>query len=161
LLQGEEVVTVAIPEMPRPNDAELSQLGLAVGHPLPPSYVSFVNHHDGATPSGNSLVTSANEISVSRFVSVREALNLNESIDGFPISVIPFAEDDCGNYFYVKPYSGAVYFWDHELEDADEKVANDVAEFIEKLTSFDPETVTLKPGQVRSVWVDPTFKPEF
>jgi hypothetical protein len=147
--------------MTRTADAVLSELRLAMGQSLPPSYVSFVNHHDGAIPDGNSIVTSVNEVSVSRFVSVHEALKLTESIDGFPANVIPFAEDDCGNYFYVMPQDGAVFFWDHELEDGDEKVASDVAEFISKLTPFDPATIMPQPGQVRSVWVDPTFKPEF
>ena len=83
------------------------------------------------------------------------------SIEGFPSNVIPFAEDDCGNFFYVVPQTGAVHFWDHEAEGQSEQIATNVSQFTEKLAPFDPSQVKLAPGQVKRVWVDPTFKPEF
>ncbi|RSU51184.1 SMI1/KNR4 family protein [Sphingobium yanoikuyae] len=147
--------------MPRPIDAVLNELSGALGQPLPPSYVDFVNHHDGATPGGNSIAISYNEVSVSRFIPSNEALKLAESIDGFPSSVIPIAEDDCGNYFYINPQCGAVFFWDHELEEDDAKIANDMSEFVDRLAPFDPTSIKLQPGQVKSAWIDPAFKPEF
>ena len=53
-----------------------------------------------------------------------------------------------------------VYFWDHEI-DNDKVVAENFAEFLERLEPFDLSSVTLKPGQDLGGWVDPDFKPEF
>ncbi len=154
-------MVVAIPTMPPPGEEALRELAAHIGHGLPPSYVSFVNTHDGAHPEENSLVTSDNEIGVSRFIPAAEAARLSQEIEGFPSQVIPFAEDDCGNYFYVKPETGAVHFWDHEVEGGDEQVAADAAGFVERLAPFDAKRVQLAPGQVISAWIDPSFKPEF
>lgn len=84
-----------------------------------------------------------------------------EQIDGFPVGVIPFAEDDCGNYFYVEPRTGSVCFWNHEIENEEEVVASNVSAFITKLTPFDMSQHQLAPGQAKRVWVHPSFKPEF
>jgi hypothetical protein len=147
--------------MPLPQQETLFALANSVERELPPSYVEFVGKHDGAKPAANSFVTSDNEVGVSRFIPVAEAVDLAREIDGFPPQVIILAEDDCGNYFYVEPETGAVCFWDHEVDGADEQVAEDVSAFVAKLTPFDPERVELAPGQVRSAWVNPSFKPEF
>lgn len=152
---------VVIPTMPEPSEGALRVLAERTGHPLPPSYVDFVRLHDGAEPQDNSIITVGNEVGVSRFIPVREACDLSGGIDGFPAHVIPLAEDDCGNYFYVEPRTGAVYFWDHEVEGPDEHVAEGALAFAEKLSPFDVSTVKLAPGQVKSVWVDPSFKPKF
>jgi hypothetical protein len=152
---------VSIPTMPEPADDELKTLADRIGYPLPASYLDFVKLHDGAEPEANSIITSDNEIGVSRFIPVREASDLGAGIDGFPADAIPLAEDDCGNYFYVAPRTGHVYFWDHELEGADEQLAEGAMAFAEKLKPFDVSTVKLTPGQVKSAWIDPSFKPEF
>lgn len=71
------------------------------------------------------------------------------------------AEDDCGNFVYVRAASGEVMFWDHEIENGDVFLADDISGFLKLLRPFDPVAVKLAPGQVKSVWIDPTFKPEF
>lgn len=154
-------MTVSIPIMPGPAEEELRLLADWIGHSLPASYLDFVLLHDGAEPEANSIKTSNNEIGISRFIPVCEASNLGAGIDGFPTRVIPFAEDDCGNYFYVAPLTGSVHFWDHELEGPDEQVAESAMAFAEKLTPFDVSAVKLAPGQVKSAWIDPSFTPEF
>ncbi|BEV00641.1 SMI1/KNR4 family protein [Novosphingobium olei] len=154
-------MTIHIPKMPSPSAAALSDLESWLGQQLPATYVEFVRNHDGAEPQENSLVTNENEVALSRFISVNEAAKLAEQIDGFPVGVIAFAEDSCGNYFYVEPRSGSVRFWDHEVESEDEVVASDVSGLIAKLTPFDMTKVKLTPGQVKRVWVDPSFTPEF
>lgn len=154
-------MAVAIPTTLSPPVKALRALADSMGRKLPASYVAFVSKHDGAHPQANSLVTSDNEVSVRRFIPVSEAATLAREIDGFPSQVIPFAEDDCGNYFYVMLETGAVHFWDHEVEGLDERLAEDVASFVQRLTPFDAAGVQLAPGQVISVWVDPSFKPEF
>lgn len=152
-------MTIHIPKMPSPSAAALSDLESWLGQQLPAAYVDFVREHDGAEPQQNSIVTSENEVAVARFVSVREAAKLAEQTDGFPVGFIPLAEDDCGNYFYVDPLSGVVRFWDHEIEGGDEVVASDVSVFIAKLNPCELAKVKLAPGQVKRVWVDPSFKP--
>lgn len=152
---------VSIPTMTPPTDAELRALADCVGYSLPKSYLHFVKLHDGAEPDDNSIKTVNNVVGVRSFISVREASALSDKIEGFPRTAIPFAEDDCGNYFYIDPSDGAVYFWDHELGEADERVADDALAFVEKLTPFDASSVKLAPGQVKRAWIDPSFNPEF
>ncbi|RYG88926.1 MAG: SMI1/KNR4 family protein [Alphaproteobacteria bacterium] len=152
---------VSIPTMPSPTEADLLVLADRIRSLLPASYLDFVKLHDGAEPDGNSIKISVNEVGVSRFIPVREAPARSAEIEGFPQNAIPLAEDDCGNYFYIDPSNSAVYYWDHELEGADERVAEDVTAFVEKLSPFDASSVTLAPGQVKHVWIDPSFKPEF
>ena len=65
-------------------------------------------------------------------------------------------EDSCGNR-YLKRSDGVVSFWDHET-DKEEALFPGVPEFIAALSP--PVPVTLKPGQVRRVWIDPTFLEE-
>ena len=154
-------MAVSIPTMPQPTEDALHTLANWIGHPIPESYLDFARMHDGAKPEPNSLTTSNNELGVSRFIPVREASDLAAQIDGFPAKVIPLAEDDCGNYLYVQPRTGAVYFWDHEVEGADECIAENALALTQKLMPFDASRVKLAPGQVKSVWINPSFKPKF
>jgi hypothetical protein len=68
-----------------------------------------------------------------------------------------FAEDDCGNE-YLTDDTGRVYFWDHET-DALIPLSESLVVFLSSLVPS-PE-VNLKSGQVKRVWVDPSFKPKF
>ena len=154
-------MTIHIPNMKSPSANALNDLASWLGQQLPATYVSFVRQHDGAEPPANSLATSGNEVGVSRFIPVAEAAKLAEQIDGFPLGVVPLAEDDSGNFFYVEPQSGSIRFWDHEIEGEDEVVASDISDFLIKLTPFDTTKVKLAPGQDLGGWVDPSFKPEF
>ncbi|MDH7971275.1 SMI1/KNR4 family protein [Sphingomonas sp. AR_OL41] len=154
-------MAMPIPKMPRPTERDLAALADSLSLALPPSYTQFVANHDGAKPDANFIATRENEVAVSRFIPVREAPDLATAIAGFPVSAIPLAEDDCGNYFYVDPKTDAVHFWDHEVEGPDEEVAANALLFVEKLTSRDASPVPLELGQVRRMWVNPSFKPEF
>ncbi|WP_336977639.1 SMI1/KNR4 family protein [Altererythrobacter fulvus] len=154
-------MAVSIPEMSPPAAEDLGALADWVGRSLPASYVDFVRRHDGATLPDNSIKTLDNELTVVRFIPVCEATSMATNVEGFPVAVIPLAEDDCGNHFYIEPSTGAVHFWDHELDGLDELVAEDVDAFVEKLMPFDARAVALDPGQVKRVWVNPSFKPEF
>lgn len=154
-------MAVLIPTTPPPDEAQLTALADGIGHALPASYLDFVRRHDGATPQDNSFKLSNNEVGVSRFIPVGEAAELAAQIDGFPARVILLAEDASGNYFYVAPSTGSVYFWDHELEGADEQIAASAQAFADMLMPFDASAVELAPGQVISAWIDPSFKPEF
>lgn len=152
---------IAIPTMPEPTDAQFEALEQSVGATLPNSYVEFARHHDGAVPEVNSLQIQYNEVSVARFIPVGEAVGAASGIEGFPANVILLAGDDSGNYFYVIPGSGAVHFWDHELEGPDERVADSTLEFVGRLNPFDVSHVHLAPDKDLGGWVNPSFKPEF
>ena len=65
-------------------------------------------------------------------------------------------EDSCGNR-YLKRAEGAVSFWDHETE-KEEILFSSVLEFLAAFSA--PTPVTLKPGQVKRVWIDPAFLEE-
>lgn len=155
-------MSVAIPLMPEPLKADIARLEEAIGRTLPFEYFEFVRTHNGATPESNSIpIGTDNESGVRCFVSVAEAVSLVDEIEGFPAETIPLAEDGCGNYFYVSLRSGSVFFWDHEIDGGDTKVASTLAEFVSALAPFDASAVKLAPGQVIYAWVDPSFKPEF
>ncbi len=68
-----------------------------------------------------------------------------------------FAGDDCGNFF-IDDSVGKIGFLDHET--------NEIAILATSFTDFCnntavPSSVELKPGQVKSIWVNPNFKPKF
>ena len=67
------------------------------------------------------------------------------------------AEDSCGNFFVLLP-SGGVIFLDHETNETT-LLAESLAVFCSALLK--PETMVLREGQVKSVWVDPEFAKEF
>lgn len=146
---------IQIPIMPAAPAGAIERLRDWIGRELPFSYIAFVAKHDGAEPEPNSLDTSQNKVGVRRFISVQDAPAVAEQTDGFPAHVIPIAEDDCGNYFYVNPKTGAVHLWDHEVEGADEMVAEDAFGFADSLVPFDTELAQLAPAQVISAWIDP------
>lgn len=155
-------MTVAIPLMPEPLKNDIARLREAVGGALPPEYCEFVRTHNGATPESNSIpIGTDNKSGVRCFVSAAEAVSLVSEIDGFPTGAIPFAEDDCGNYFYIRLKTGGVYFWDHEVDGGDTRLASTIAEFISALQPVEASSFKLAAGQVIRAWVNPTFKPEF
>lgn len=47
-------------------------------------------------------------------------------------------------------------FWDHELEE-ETAISSTFSEFLDSLRNFDPASVELKPGQLISVWIDPSL----
>lgn len=154
-------MAVSVPMMEPAASSDLRALADSIGCILPESYLAFAKLYNGATPQVNSIKTSDNEVSVSRFIPVKEALSLAAKIEGLRKNAILFAEDGSGNYFYISSSDGSVYFWDHELDGVDEKIAADPFSLVQKLQPFDASVVTLSPGQVTRIWVNPNFKPEF
>jgi hypothetical protein len=155
-------MSVEIPTMPAPKQDDLRQLALRVGTDLPQAYIDFVSRHDGATPESNSFEVGADNASgVRQFISVTEAPSVLTDVEGFPAGMVPVADDDCGNFIYIDPADGGVFFWDHEIDGPDLRVASDLPTFLGQLAPFDASKVKLAPGQVRRVWVNPNFKPEF
>lgn len=69
---------------------------------------------------------------------------------------IPFAQDDCGNFFVRD--NGTFYFLDHETDELT-LLASSEDEFLAGIHPIQP--VELKPGQVKSAWINPDFLKKF
>lgn len=155
-------MAIKIPAMPSPAAPDLARLASVVGEPLPDSYLRFVAHHDGAEPQSNVIdVGNDNQSGVRQFIAVSAAPAIFSDVEGFPPHAIPLAEDDCGNFFYMIPSNGQVFFWDQEIENGDQFLAGDLDSFLSDLEPFDASSIKLVPGQVKRAWIDPDFKPEF
>ena len=66
------------------------------------------------------------------------------------------AEDESGNAFVARP-NGCIAFWDHETGELTDLAASWEV-FVEGCAPA--QTVQLEPGQVKSVWIDPTLARE-
>jgi cell wall assembly regulator SMI1 len=140
-------------------DSAISQVETEIGVTLPEDYRNFLSVYDGAIPEDNIFEDDLN-IGVERFIPVSEVMKRAKRIDGFPEGGLPIAASAGGNYVYLTKSGFEVYFWDHEVED-DKKIAASFDEFLQKLKPFDASSIQLKPGQVKSVWIAPGFKPKF
>ncbi len=127
---------------------------------LPPGYLKFLATHDGATPPENVVAGTNNSIGVRSFIPASEILATAVAVDGMSSNLIPIADDEAGNFVCIGSDDHKLYFWDHEI-DRNKVIADNFGEFLEKLESFDIDSVKLQPGQVKRIWVNPDFKPEF
>jgi hypothetical protein len=83
---------------------------------LPREYVDFLTRHDGAKPPSNVLEGSDNGAAVSAFLPAIEIIDRADSVEGLPSYLLPFGEDDSGNFLCLNLDDDMAYFWDHELE---------------------------------------------
>jgi len=140
-------------------DLEISAAEREIGSPLPSDYRSFLLKFDSAILEPNTFDKNL-DVSVERFIPVSEIWSRAKKIDGFPMGAVPIAECSSGNFVYIKFDVPGVFFWDHEVE-GELQLSDSFSEFVDSLREFDLDSIQLEPGQVRSVWVDPNFKPEF
>ena len=140
-------------------NSEIEEAEKLLGYKLPAEYISFLLEFNAAIPEDN-VFDEDLTVSVDRFIPVSEIATRAKKVDGLPEGAIPIAEATSGNLIYFKKASEEVMFWDHEI-DNDKKLASSFDEFLIKLLPFDMKSVQLKPEQVKSVWVDPNFNPEF
>lgn len=153
---------ISIPKTKAASASSLADLEKLFGNKLPDSYLNFVKEHDGARPSANVFkVSENNNAGVDEFIPAQESIRIPHVVDGFPAHALAVARASGGNFVYLAPTNFSVYFWDHEVENADIKLANSFGEFLEKILPSDVSQVKLKPGQVKRVWGNPDFKPEF
>ena len=140
-------------------DADLGALETLIGAALPRDYRNFLHERDGGKPAPNtfSITAADNDAGVNEFMSVRQ-IGEELSLYGnrLPRGTIPIAYAEGGNLVLLWT-DGRVSFWDHELEDTDPvfTLAPTFHAFLEALEPFDPSQVELKPGQVKSAWIDP------
>lgn len=140
-------------------DTQIEKAEKRLGFPFPVEYRAFLREYDGAVPEDN-VFRDDLIVSVDQFVSVVDLADRACGVEGFPACAVPIAECSSGNFVYIKKGCTGVFFWDHEVEN-DKRLANSFKEFLEGLRPFDTNSIQLKPGQVKSVWVDPDFKPKF
>lgn len=139
--------------------AEIQKAEDELGVAFPKDYRNFLLKYDGAVPEENALGDDIS-VSVDRFISVAELSKRTSGVEGFPKNAWAVAECPSGDFIYIEKSSQYVFFWDHEI-DKDRKIASSFGEFLKALKPHDVNSVQLKPGQVKSVWVDPDFKPQF
>lgn len=139
--------------------ANVEGLEREIGRRLPEDFLEFVNEHDGAEPETNIFtIDGVNESGVNGFIPLREVLAERKHIENLPTTAFPIAWAEGGNYVFLDVAAGgAILFRDHEQPTPLVQLAPNFKAFIDKLDVFDPNSVTLKPGQVKSAWIDPDF----
>lgn len=154
-------MAVEIPRTKGLSENRVAGVERVLGCALPASLRAFARDHDGAEPEDNTFDVPDNQSGVRAFISLADVPQLRREIDGFPKTGVPVAEDGCGNYVWLKPETGEILFWDHEIESDGVVIANNFEAFIASLQPFDRDSAQLQPGQVKHVWIHPDFKPEF
>jgi len=140
-------------------DAGLGALETLIGAVLPRDYRNFLHERDGGEPAPNtfSIPAADNDAGVNEFMSVRQIGDELEPLwQSSSRGTIPIAYAEGGNLVLLWT-DGRVSFWDHELEDTGPvfTLAPNFHAFLEALEPFDPSEVELKPGEVKSAWIDP------
>lgn len=152
-------MAIPLPRTAAASDTSLAALTERYGA-LPPEYVKFLANHDGVKPPSNVLEGTNYGVSVNGFLPASDIVERADLVEGLSSNLLPFGEDDSGNFVCIGADDHRVYFWDHEV-DNDKVVAESFDEFLRRLEPFDLSSVKLEPGQVKRVWVNPGFKPEF
>lgn len=147
-------------------ESVVSNFESRIGRKLPEEYRRFVLKADGAEPDTNVFsIDGDGESGVNRFIPLEGTLREQQYVKGeVEFSVLPVAWAECGDYVCLNLENGEVYFWDHEAPITRKrwrKLSGSFDEFLNSLSPFDAGNVTLKPGQVREVWVDPEFRKKF
>ena len=142
------------------HEVDIHALEANIGARLPEDYRTFLLDHDGGEPEDNEFAIPGadNASGVNDFMSVKQIRGEIEGYgDRFPSGLIPIAFAEGGNLIFLALDDGRVMFWDHELEGGSPffTVAASFCAFWDALEKFDPTSVELRPGQVKSAWIDP------
>ena len=113
-----------------------SQLGVGI----PETYRTFLKATNGGQAVDGHF---SNMVGVQAFLGLGDMVNNHKALhDRIPADMVPIATAEGGNSVLIDG-RGAVYFWDHELEESNTAV--------QKLaSSFDEFAVALKPRPVSS-----------
>ena len=144
------------------SESDIAALEEFLGTGLPAGLKSFLAEHDGAQPETNIFrINDTNDSGVNRFIPTRQFLSEREKIDDLSPRAFPIAWAEGGNYVIIDVEDGeSVYFWDHETAELT-KLSDAFSGFLNLLQPFNVDDIELKPGQVKSVWVDPDLLKEF
>lgn len=137
----------------------IEKLEKNIGTVLSDSFKGFLRIHNGAKPESNTVkISNNNAVNVNRFIPVEEIMKERAYIENIPPKAYPIAWATGGNYIFIdEQKDGAVFFWDHEEPEKIAKLASDFSAFLEVLEPFNVNSIELKPGQVKKVWIDPEF----
>jgi hypothetical protein len=152
---------VAVPITPKPVETSISALLNAFPKLAQTHIIDFLRNHNGAVPPDNIVrLSDGRETSVRRFISVENMASVHCDVDEFPEHVVPIGFDDGGNYFYALE-NGAIWFWDHEVQDGEIKIADSFQDFLNMLEPFDQTKISVNNDDIEIVSLDKNWKPEF
>jgi len=142
------------------SEAELLSVEAAMRVSIPEGYRAFLLATDGGRPVEDMFL---DRVGVRDFLGASDMAETRSRLRGrLPETLLPIAIDSFGNYICISTAasdSGAIHFWDHELEHLGERaiarLASSFDEFASQLRV--PPPVVLAPASVISVEVDPEF----
>ena len=138
--------------------ADIKNFERNLGKLLPENYKEFLLNYNGAKPESNTFkIGIDNDCGVDRFIPISKIIDEAKNIDHAYTSQIPIAWAEGGNYILLDLETGKISFWDHEIPEGQVELAPDINSFIDQIEPFDPNSVELKEGQVKSAWIDPEF----
>ncbi len=148
----------------RAASSDIAALELEIGEPLDAVYRKFIHGNDGALPTQNCFPV--NQIAgmggITRFISVKDVVAERQYVDDIAQNAYPIAFSEGGNYVVLdQSRGGAIFFWDHEVEEGMSKIADDFDAFMEMLEPFDLSDIDTSADEGATVWVDPEFLKKF
>lgn len=142
------------------SDAEIKAFEARVGAALPDAYKQFLSVHNGVRPETNIFrISEVNDSGINGFIPLSQILRERALIEHeLPFHAIPIAWAEGGNYVCLDlDRAGTVFFWDHEEPEPITYLAETLEDFLNQLKRFDVSSIELKPGQVKSAWIDPSL----
>lgn len=141
----------------------LRELEVNLEAPLPADFRAFMSEQDGGIPEPNQFVIpgGTGASGVNEFLSARQIMRERKELGNrLPSSLLPIAYAEGGNLICLNLLEGSVFYWDHELEATNPSIhlSPAFAAFWDSLNKFSVEDIVLRPGQVKSVWVDPELR---
>lgn len=130
--------------------------------PLSADFIDFVRIHDGAKPARNRFRISEADgsSSIQRFIPVAEIPAEMKDMH-LPPNTYPIAYDSSGNYIVIdEGNSGAVLFWDHEIENGTTKLSSGFLDFLNLLEPI-IEPPVIKTGRAHVLSKHPDFEKIF
>ena len=142
------------------SSSEIDGFEAAFNATLPGDYRQFLSQYNGSKPETNIFkVNERTDSGVNAFIPLTELLKERSLIgDEIPTKAIPIAWAEGGNFVCLDlGNAGAVFFWDHEEPERPTQLARSFTAFLDILRPFDVSSIKLKPGQVKSAWIDPSL----
>ncbi|HKY58607.1 MAG TPA: SMI1/KNR4 family protein [Aeromicrobium sp.] len=152
--------------------SEIAALEARLAAALPEAFRRFLEDRGGGKPIPNQALGESAQplgVGVNRFFTVEELTERHKDFgQRIPGDLLAIADTEGGNLVCVAvdgDRTGAVYFWDHELEVGEGEppseanltpLAADFERFLECLVPLDVSG-TEQPMQVVSAWIDPEF----
>jgi cell wall assembly regulator SMI1 len=141
------------------SEVEISAFEADAGLKLPKQYREFLLIHNAARPENNIFdIPGGNQSGINEFIPLNKVSSEKKNVDGVSCCFLPVAWAEGGNYVCLDlDAGGEVFFWDHEEPSDKLRLALTWNQFLMMLEPFDVSKIELKPGQVKSAWIDPDF----